>query len=117
MKILTNPIVLALYLVALFVYASHWLPIELPDLILFYLNDLLCMPIVLSLCLAAVRFYKKSIHLYVPIPVAYGLTVFYIVYFEWILPQINERYTGDIIDVALYLIGTSVFMGYQKRLF
>ena len=117
MKILTNPIVLALYLVALFVYVTRWLPLELPALIIFYLNDLLCMPIVLSLCLAAVRFYKKSIHLYVPISIAYGLTVFYMVYFEWILPQINGRYTGDIIDVVLYLIGTSVFMRYQKRLF
>ncbi len=116
MKILNNPTVLALYLVALFVYITRWLPIELPNLIQFYLNDLLCMPVVLSLCLAAIRFYKKSMYLYVPIPVAYALTVFYIIYFEWILPQINDRYTGDIIDVALYLIGTTVFIRYQKCL-
>ncbi|MFT5847133.1 MAG: hypothetical protein ACJARX_000809 [Psychroserpens sp.] len=117
MNILKNQIVLALFLVALLVYLANWLPIQLPSWVVFYLNDLLCMPIVLSLCLAVVRLYKKSNNIYAPITIVYGLTFFYTVYFEWILPQINGRYTGDLIDVVLYFIGATLFLLFQRRLF
>ncbi|MFT4781724.1 MAG: hypothetical protein ACJAZK_002633 [Psychroserpens sp.] len=117
MKILKNSIVLALCLVALLVYLASWLPIKLPSCVVFYLNDLLCMPIVLSVCLAMVRLYKKANNLYAPIAIVYGLTFFYTVYFEWVLPQINERYTGDLIDICLYFAGATIFLVFQKRLF
>lgn len=75
------------------------------------------MPIVLSLSLAILRRIKKTENLYVPLVVVFALTTYFAVYFEWFMPQINTRYTRDIIDVGLYFVGAVLFFSFQKRLF
>lgn len=117
MKILKSPILLLLCSIALLVYLARWTDISLPSWISLYLNDILCMPIILSLSLAIVRIIKKEPFVYAPTPAIIGLAFFYTVYFEWYLPKINERYTGDLIDVGLYFIGATLFFLFQKRLF
>ncbi|OBX24430.1 MULTISPECIES: hypothetical protein [Bizionia] len=117
MKILKHPIFFSSILVASFVYISQRLQVPLPNWIYFYLNDFLCMPIVLSLCLAIIRRLKKANNLYVPLLVVLGLTTYFVVYFEWFMPQISTRYTADIIDVGLYYLGAMLFFNVQKRLF
>lgn len=117
MKILKHPLFISVCLVALAIYFAKMYCVALPNWMRFYLNDLLCMPIVLSLCLATVRILKKDDTLFIPLWSAIGLTVCYVVYFEWFLPQYNSRYTADIIDVALYVMGSGLFYRFQKKIY
>lgn len=75
------------------------------------------MPIVLSLCLAVSRVIKKTETLYVPLVVVLLLTTYFSLHFEWLMPQISTRYTGDFIDVSLYYLGALLFYNLQKKLF
>lgn len=117
MSILKHPIFLFISAVAITIYLAKLGDVPLPNWMYFYLSDLLCMPIVLSVCLAIVRIAKKNTFLYIPLGAIIALTVYYAMYFEWILPQYNTRYTADVIDVVLYSIGSSLFYVFQKRLY
>lgn len=117
MKILKHPVFYLSVLVASVIYSAQRLQLPLPDWMYFYVNDFLCMPIVLSLSLAILRRIKKTETLYVPLAVVLGLTTYFAIYFEWFMPQVNTRYTADIIDVVLYFVGALLFFSLQKRLF
>ncbi|MCX7551514.1 hypothetical protein [Xanthomarina sp. F2636L] len=117
MKILKNPILITFCLIALFIYGANRLALPLPNWIYFYVNDFLCMPIVLSISLAVLRFFKKTDNIYVPLSIILIMTTYYAFYFEWLMPQLNMRYTGDVIDVFLYFMGAVLFYLFQKRLF
>jgi hypothetical protein len=83
--------------------------IPLPGWTTSYLNDFLCMPIVLTICLKAVHIIKKNTSITLSLPLILILTSFYAVYFELILPQISVRYTADFLDVLIYFSGTFLF--------
>lgn len=117
MKILKHPVFYSSILIATLIYSAQKLNLPLPHWINDYVNDFLCMPIVLSLSLAILRYLKKTEKLYVPLFVVLGLTAYFAVYFEWFMPKVNSRYTADIIDIGLYFTGAILFFGYQKRLF
>ncbi|MBU2926941.1 hypothetical protein [Winogradskyella psychrotolerans] len=117
MKILKHPIFYISVLLASTVYLANRFEVPLPNWVYFYINDFLCMPIVLSTCLAVLRIIKKTETLYVPISVVLALTIYFSIYFEWIMPHINMRYTSDIIDVGLYFFGALLFLRFQKQLF
>jgi len=87
------------------IYMAQKLMFPLPLFANNYLNDLLCMPIVLKLCQYAIRFIKKDKHIVIPIKISFTLTVLYAIYFELLLPKFTNRYTADFIDVILYFIG------------
>lgn len=74
-----------------------------------YLNDFLCMPIVLSIALYTARKIKSNNQLQLPLSLILLLTFGYAVYFEYYLPQVDMRYTADPLDVALYFIGAAFF--------
>jgi hypothetical protein len=72
-----------------------------------YLDDLLCMPVVLSLSLAAMRFfYGKPV-------LSTAQIIFTLIYcsllFEVLLPIYSPIYTGDFADVLFYAIGAWFF--------
>ena len=117
MRIIKHPVVITLVALASFVYLASLLGIRLPHLISFYLNDLLCMPVVLSICLALIRHFKKDETLYVPLGIIGMVTAYYAFHFEWLLPQFHDRYTADWMDVGLYSVGAFLFYKFQKRLF
>ncbi|WP_048331536.1 hypothetical protein [Bizionia psychrotolerans] len=117
MKILKHPVFICCLLIAVFIYILQKFQIPLPDWIYFYVNDFLCMPIVLILSLALIRHLKKTENVYVPLLVVLALTSYFAFYFEWFMPQITTRYTADIIDVVLYFLGAMLFFKFQKRLF
>jgi hypothetical protein len=98
-------------------YVSQQLQLPLPNWMYFYINDFLCMPIVLSLCLAISRIIKKTETLYVPLLVVLILTTYFTIYFEWLLPSVSTRYTFDIIDISLYYLGSLLFFYFQRKLF
>ncbi|WP_370390466.1 hypothetical protein [uncultured Winogradskyella sp.] len=117
MSILKNPIFISLFSLAVLVHLTKLFGFSLPNSLAFYLNDLLCMPIVLSLCLAAVRWLKKDGHIYIPWVAIILITLYYSFHFEWLLPKFMSRYTADLIDVGLYFVGALLFYVFQKRLF
>ncbi|WPY99386.1 hypothetical protein [Christiangramia sp. OXR-203] len=78
-----------------------------------YLNDFLCMPIILTICLKTVHYLTKDRLIKISIAQALTLTFFYAIYFELILPQFVDRYTADLIDVLLYFIGAILFLFLQ----
>jgi len=92
----------------------YFFNIPLPDFINFYLANFLCMPIVLSICLFAVQFLKKDKTLRLNLFTVLSAFAMYAIYFEVILPPLHWRYTADIIDVFLYLIGSFLFYFLQK---
>jgi hypothetical protein len=87
--------------------------VPLPSWINSYVNDFLCMPILLYLCRYVVRFLRSDSELLLPYPPIFLLTLFYAVYFEAYLPDIDPRYTADIHDVFLYFAGSGFFIGMQ----
>ena len=72
-----------------------------------YLDDLVCFPIVLTLGLAAYRFFKPDYRLTIwhmmPVLLVYS------VYFEVYLPSVSEIATADVFDVIMYFCGLTVF--------
>lgn len=117
MKIIKHPLFNCILLTAIIIYLAQKLHLPLPKWLYFYVNDFLCMPLVLSLCLAVLRVLLKKENLYVPFLVVLGLTSYFAFYFEWLMPQINTRYTSDIIDIVLYFSGAFLFFWFQKRIF
>lgn len=117
MSILKNPVFISLFSIAALVHLTKSFGFSLPNSVAFYLNDLLCMPIVLSLCLAAMRWLKKDQHIYMPWMAIILITLYYSFHFEWLLPRFMARYTADLTDVGLYFVGAIMFYVFQKWLF
>ncbi|AZQ58145.1 hypothetical protein EJ994_04730 [Maribacter sp. MJ134] len=101
-------------IIALVVYTLQRFSVALPSLINNYLNDLLCMPIVLKIAQLAVRYLKKDGSIQLPIALVGILALGYACYFEWFLPQFNSRYTADGIDVFLYFMGALFFVVVER---
>ena len=102
--------------IAILVYGAQQFHVILPEFVNNYLNDLLCIPIVLKISQYAVRFIKKDQHLLIPIQVCTALTILYVLYFEYLLPRSNDRYTADAIDVLLYFAGLFFFLWIEGSL-
>lgn len=117
LHIIKHPVFYTCVLVASALYIAAKFQIALPSWVYSYINDFLCMPIVLALCLAVLRSLKKKKNLYIPIGIVLGLTSYFSLYFEWLMPQVNARYTGDLIDICLYFAGAILYFKFQKRLF
>lgn len=86
---------------------------NLPTWITFYVNDFLCMPVVLTICLKILHYLKKDNTILLPLLPILSLSTFYAFYFEWYLPQERTRYTGDWVDVFMYFGGALLFYGVQ----
>ena len=95
--------------VALSVYIFQSLSLALPDVIQFYANDVLCMPIVLYSCQQVLRYVKSNRFLTINLTQQVVLTILYALYFELILPRYSDRYTGDVLDMVCYLAGCFIF--------
>ncbi|WP_133685759.1 hypothetical protein [Maribacter spongiicola] len=97
----------------LLVYLLQRYNADIPTLINNYLNDFLCMPIVLKIGLFSIRYIKSDEHIVLPLPLQIITTFLFIIYFEVVLPSYNERYTADILDVAAYSLGLILFIGIE----
>ena len=91
------------------IYALQMANFPLNPLLNNYLNDFLCMPIVLFICQHAVRLFRSDTHFQMPIALILSLCFVYAFYFEYYLPLKYVRYTADYIDVFLYFFGGVCF--------
>ena len=90
---------------ALTIYSMQRLRLPLNAVINNYVNDFLCLPILLGGISFGIRYLKKDACFRLPFIFIIGMAAYYAAYFEYYLPQFNPRYTGDWIDVALYFFG------------
>ena len=114
MKTLSYVIIFFLF-IFIGIQISYYSEIALPQWVRFYVNDFLCMPIVLTICLQAVHFIKKDATIRLSLFTTLSLTAFYAVYFEVYLPRVEPRYTADILDIFMYLSGSFIFYLLQFR--
>ena len=91
-----------------------WLHQPLPTLLSSYLGDALCMPLLLSLLLAAHRWLIKRRG---TLPVAWlvGAWACVSVWFEGLLPLWSPRAVADPFDVLAYALGTWAFHHWLNR--
>ena len=96
--------------VAAIIYFCQFMEFGVPKLINNHFNDFVCIPIVLKICQYAVRYIKSNQELILPVFLQLCVTSIFCVYFEYVLPKYNSRYTGDSLDVVMYLLGMLFFL-------
>lgn len=104
-----------MFFIAISIYVLQRFEIPLPLLVNNYLNDLLCMPLVLGALTFLIRRLKKDPFFKFPLFFVLFMAAFYAVYFEYYLPKVNLRYTADWIDVALYFTGSIGFYLFSRK--
>jgi len=111
----SGPWILIFSIVATTIYSLQRLGVSLPIWINNYVNDFLCMPIVLFLCQLGIRKIKRNNNIRLSLPIMLSLSLYYAIYFEYFLPKFNLRYTADPLDVFLYFMGTLFFYLMENR--
>ncbi len=82
---------------------------DLPLMIDWYFADVLCLPLVLGLVLAAQRLVGRPADWTLPWWHGLAGAIFYAVYFEGVLPRLSDRAVADPTDALAYLLGWGVF--------
>lgn len=100
---------------ALTIYLMQRLSMPLPSLINNYVNDLLCLPLLLGAMTFVIRRLKKDSSFQLSFGFVIFLACYYSLYFEYYLPRVNPRYTADWIDVVLYFSGGILFYFIEKK--
>jgi len=81
-----------------------------------YLNDILCLPIILGLVLFIIRKWViRNPDYYFSIYHILFTAVVFSLYFEWYLPQRDFRFTSDFFDVLAYFSGGILFFLYFQN--
>ncbi|MFC6997551.1 hypothetical protein [Rufibacter roseus] len=100
------------------IYLGHrgivWLQIPRPLVVQHFLDDLLCLPLVLTVTLFVMRFFYGTQVRFSVYQVAF-VVVYVSVLFEVVLPQYMERYTGDVVDVVLYAVGGWIYYRFLNK--
>lgn len=99
------------------IYGAQSLELSIPRLINNYFNDLICMPFVLKICQYTVRIVKSDSKLTLPTSLQVVVTLIFSIYFEFILPIYNPRYTSDWVDVIMYFLGLLIFITIERQSF
>ncbi len=81
----------------------------------FYLDDLLCMPVVLTIVLAGERLYFGDNGFILPVKYVAVAVVLFSLWFEVVLPLFSATYTSDILDVLFYSLGAILFLATINR--
>lgn len=92
-------------LVAAVIYTLQRLDVGIPGWINNYVNDFLCIPLLLEYMSIVLKKLKNDPNYKFPLAFIFVLASYYSFYFEYYLPAHNPRYTSDIIDVILYFSG------------
>lgn len=108
MRTLQNPV----FLISFFLFCVNQL-LELNSIyvkpLYSYLDDLLCLPIVLTLVLTVERMYFKNNRFVFSWHYTGAAVVLFAVFFELLLPSFSHRHTSDVLDIAFYMAGAVLF--------
>jgi len=102
---------------ALLLVVMHrgWEPAHLLLWVGSYLDDLLCLPVVLGVVLASLRWFRHRPDLTLPVQLGLVTLVLYAGWFELVLPRVNSRATADPLDAVAYAVGLALFMVFINR--
>jgi len=113
-KTLTNPYFISSLVVYVILFTTKKLGYSYDSYVMNHLGDSLCLPIVLSFCLAFLNrthgLTKISMEMIIVAWLSFSIL------FELILPNYSNKYTGDYLDIVWYGIGGLVFFFYQKHI-
>lgn len=100
------------------VYLGHlgwrWLELPRPWWVQHYLDDLLCLPLVLTLTLFVLRFFYGPRQRLSRYQVAFAV-IYFALAFEVFFPKFMPRYTSDWVDAALYAVGGVIFCRFLNK--
>jgi hypothetical protein len=108
MRTLRQPLFLACVLLFLINQGLELSSVFIP-LLFSYLDDLLAMPIVLTIILAAERIYFRNNNFVLPLGWVVGAVVAFSVFFELMLPPFSQKHTADWLDAVAYSVGAVLF--------
>lgn len=80
-----------------------------------HLNDFLYIPIVLIICLIAIRTLKKQPEFELNLGMICGMVIFSSVIFEYVAPFYFSHTTGDWLDVVMYVLGGGFYYYFQEK--
>ena len=80
-----------------------------------HLDDLLCLPVVLTLILASERLYFQNPYFVLPRAYTISAVLLFSLVFELLLPVLHVKYTSDIWDVIAYGVGALLFQTIINR--
>ncbi|TKB96043.1 hypothetical protein [Pedobacter cryophilus] len=109
MATLTNKWFLVFSLIWLIIFTCTKFGIYFYWPIQFYLIDLIAVPIIGNLSLAFYRFILKNQLARLSFWHIAFIVLSLIVVFEWYMPKSNSRYSADIFDVVMYILGGLFF--------
>ncbi len=90
--------------------------IPVPIFVSSYFADLLCMPLLLSVILLAMRKTQGQPTLKLSWQMVLFACFYVSVAFEFLLPRLDIRYTSDPKDMLIYFIGGCIFFFFQTTL-
>lgn len=99
------PSLLLVFFLIRLLETTEWAPAWLSG----YGDDLLCLPLVLSLVLAVQRRVRGNPGWVLPISHGLVALIGYGIYFEGVLPRISSQAVADPLDLVMYLAGYLVF--------
>jgi hypothetical protein len=89
---------------------------RLPNVVRFYLADVVALPLELTLLLYMMRhWYFRRPSFVLPTTWIVGTWLVFGVWFEGILPRIDHRATADPLDVVAYAVGGFIFWRWLNR--
>ena len=116
MKTLLNKWFITGCLVWLVVFTTRKLGHPLPQYINGYITDVFAIPVIASLALCFQRVVViKSDHYTLSVWHVAFITAYVALVFEVLLPAFSKTYTGDRIDVLLYIIGGIFFYNVMNK--
>ncbi|MCG1035630.1 hypothetical protein [Polaribacter sargassicola] len=96
------------------IYFLQYFSVPIPQIIRFYVNDFLIIPITLYPCLQILKWSKNDKNYTLSLAIILYLCFLYSILFEFIFPKYLARYTKDYLDVILYFASGFVFYFLQK---
>ena len=108
-----------LFIVCFFLFVIHQVLQKIFHINFFwvdsYLDNLLAMPIILSLWqLEKIWLFRKGSDYKLSALEIFLATVYISLISEIIFPLLSKDFTGDIVDVIVYFIGSTIFYGVNK---
>ncbi|WP_299758799.1 magnesium citrate secondary transporter [uncultured Pontibacter sp.] len=80
-----------------------------------HLDDLLALPLTLTVALAAERLYFKNPYFVLPKQYTLLALLLFSVVFEGLLPRLHNKYTADAWDVLAYMVGALIFQVWLNK--
>lgn len=80
-----------------------------------HLDDLVCLPVSLTVVLAAERAYFCAPKYILPLRFTLLALLLFSIVFEVTLPLFSEKYTADVLDIVAYAIGAIAFHNFTNK--